>query len=70
VDFAPGWAVVNKWVLAAHGGVVTRLCLGALTVNLRITHASGVITEYAHLDKTTVPDAILGKTVVQGQMLS
>ena len=69
VDFAPAWAVANKWVLAAHGGVVTRLCLGPLTVNLRITHLSGVITEYAHLDKNTIPAAILGKTVIQGQLL-
>ncbi|MCL5274958.1 MAG: M23 family metallopeptidase [Chloroflexi bacterium] len=69
VDFAPSHSLVNKWVLAAHDGVVTRLCLGPLTVNLRVTHSSGAITSYSHLDKTTVPDAILGKTVVQGQLL-
>ena len=69
VDLAPAHAVVNKWVLAAHGGTVTRLCLGPLTVNLRVTHSSGTITSYSHLDRTTVPDAILGKTVVQGQLL-
>ncbi|HEY3288780.1 MAG TPA: M23 family metallopeptidase, partial [Anaerolineae bacterium] len=69
VDFAPSWATVNKWVLAAHGGVVTRLCLGPLTANLRVTNPDGTITEYAHLDKGSVPPAILGRSVSQGQML-
>ena len=69
VDFAPAHALVNKWVLAAHDGVVSRLCLGPLTVNLRITHPSGTITEYAHLDKVSVPATILGKSITQGQLL-
>lgn len=69
VDFAPSWATVNKWVLASHVGVVTRLCLGPLTANLRVTNPDGAITEYAHLDKGSVPPAILGRSVSQGQML-
>lgn len=69
VDFAPARSEPNKWVLAAHEGVVTRLCLGPLTANLRVQNASGLRTEYAHLDRNSVPAAILGKTVAQGRML-
>ncbi len=69
VDFAPARSEPNKWVLAAHDGVVTRLCLGPLTANLRVQHTSGLRTEYAHLDKNSVPAAILGKAVTQGRML-
>lgn len=69
VDFAPARSEPNKWVLAAHDGVVTRLCLGPLTANLRVQHTSGLRTEYAHLDKNSVPPAILGKAVTQGRML-
>ena len=69
VDFAPARSEPNKWVLAAHEGVVTRLCLGPLTANLRVQNASGLRTEYAHLDRNSVPSSILGKTVPQGRLL-
>jgi murein DD-endopeptidase MepM/ murein hydrolase activator NlpD len=69
VDFAPARSEPNKWVLAAHEGVVTRLCLGPLTANLRVQNASGLRTEYAHLDRNSVPSSILGKTVAQGRLL-
>jgi murein DD-endopeptidase MepM/ murein hydrolase activator NlpD len=45
------------------------LCLGPLTANLRVQHTSGLRTEYAHLDKNSVPTALLGKAVTQGRML-
>ena len=69
VDFAPDFGEPNKWALAAHGGTVTRSCNGQVTANLQIVNADGTITNYAHLDKNTVPDPILGASVAQGQEL-
>jgi murein DD-endopeptidase MepM/ murein hydrolase activator NlpD len=69
VDFAPLSSMPNKWVLAAHDGVITRACLGPLTANVELRHSSGLVTSYAHLDITSVISPLLGTTVSQGRVL-
>lgn len=69
VDFAPNLNVSNKWVLAAHSGIVTRICIGTVSANLRVEHIDGTITEYSHLDKNTIQEGLLGKAVPQGAII-
>lgn len=69
LDFAPATNAPNKWLLAAHDGVVVRVCNGSFTANLEVRHASGTKTTYVHLRNSSVPSAILGQSVAQGRLL-
>lgn len=71
IDVGPAGANANKWALAAHEGLVTRVCNSTTgpSASLTIRHADGTVTGYVHLDKGTVPTNILGAYVPQGTYL-
>ncbi|MCL5995252.1 MAG: M23 family metallopeptidase, partial [Chloroflexi bacterium] len=69
VDFAPLRSEPNKWVLAAHAGTVTRVCVGGVSANLQLRHSDGTITTYSHFDKNEIVTPTLGTYVQQGRIL-
>jgi murein DD-endopeptidase MepM/ murein hydrolase activator NlpD len=57
-------------LLASANGVVTYVCRGKVSVNVKVRHADGAILDYVHLDKNSVDSRIFeGATVRQGQVL-
>lgn len=71
IDVGPAGSNPNKWALAAHDGMVTRVCVSSSgpSASLTVRHSDGTTTGYVHLDKTTVPENILGIYVSQGTYL-
>jgi hypothetical protein len=67
LDF--GTSSSDKRVVAAADGVITRVCIGSISVDITIRDADGVSMGYIHFDKQGFDTNILGKSVKQGELL-